>query len=166
MPQFSRARTSSAFFCLLFKYERYLEMAVSHGMAINLEAADLRRLFDQGRFPRVGWEVEARSNADAHAKELKAGLRSSLLTTLAFAAAGIALLLALGKIHPALPPDWGKAMSMLGGLLAAWATLYELGGYTATYSGEALHEKLRPTFFRAAFLPGLIFATAGQLWWQ
>ncbi|WP_114967966.1 hypothetical protein [Rhodoferax ferrireducens] len=32
----------------------------------------------------------------------------------------------------------------------AAATLFELGGYTETYSGEPLHEKLCPMFFRAA----------------
>ena len=61
----------------------------------------------------------------------------------------------LGKVHPALPADWGEVMSILGGLLAAWATLFELGGYADTYSGKALHEVLRPIFFRSAFLPGL-----------
>lgn len=141
-------------------------MAVAHGMAINLEANDLRKAFDEGRFPSAGWEIRARSDADAHAKELRSGMWSALTTTLAFAVAGLMLAAVLGKVHPALPLDWGKMLSVVGGLLAAWATLFELGGYAETYSGEALHEKLRSTFFRAAFLPGLIFATAGQLWWQ
>lgn len=141
-------------------------MAVSHGMAVNLEATDLRQAFDEGRFPSAGWEIGARLSADAHAKELRGGMWSALTTTLAFAFAGTILAAALGKVHPGLPLDWGKTLSVVGGLLAAWATLFELGGFTETFSGEALHEKLRPMFFRAAFLPGLIFATAGQLWWQ
>ena len=141
-------------------------MAVSHGMAINLEANDLRRAFDGGRYPEFGWEVEARRSADEHARALRAGLGSALAITVAFALAGVVLAAFLGKIHPALPPDWGKVMSLVGGLLAAWATLFELGGYAETFSGEALHEVLRPIFFRSAFLPGLVFATAGQPWWQ
>lgn len=163
---FARASSSTAFLCLLFRHEAYLDMAVSHGMAINLEANDLRKAFDEGRFPSTGWEIVARSDADAHAKELRGGMWSALTTTLAFAVAGLMLATVLGKIHPALPLDWGKMLSVAGGLLAAWATLFELGGYAETFSGEALHEKLRPMFFRSAFLPGLIFATAGQLWWQ
>lgn len=137
-----------------------------HGMAVNLEADDLRQKFDNGCYPTEGWETEARKSADAHAKELKDGIRSALTTTMAFALAGLLLAAALGKVHPSLPVDWGKVLSVFGGLLAAWATLFELGGYSETFSGEALHEKLRPMFFRAAFLPGLVVATAGQLWWQ
>lgn len=135
-------------------------------MAINLEAKDLRLAFDAGNFPPAGWEHEARLNAAAHAQELRRGLFSALVTTLAFAAAGFALAAILGKVHPELPWDWGKVLSVAGGLLAAWATLFELGGYSKTFSGELLHEQLRPFFFRAAFLPGLLVATAGQLWWQ
>lgn len=166
VSSFTRASSPKAFLCFLFRHETYLDMAVSHGLAINLEASDLRRAFDEGRFPSAGWEIEARLSADAHAKELGDGIWSALMTTLAFAIAGTILAAALGKVHPALPLDWGKILSVLGGLLAAWATLFELGGFTETFSGEALHEKLRPIFFRTVFLPGLIFATAGQLWWQ
>lgn len=163
---FARASSAKAFLCLLFRHEKYLDWAVSHGMAINLEAQDLRLAFDAGKFPPAGWEVDARLDAAVHAHELKRGLFSALATTLAFAAAGLALAAISGKVHPGLPWDWGKVLSVAGGLLAAWATLFELGGYRETFSGELLHEQLRPFFFRAAFLPGLFFATAGQLWWQ
>jgi hypothetical protein len=163
---FAEAPRAKALCCLLFSYERYLDLAVSHGMAINLKANDLRRAYDEGRFPKPGWEVEARVGADNHAKELKVGMRSAFTTTVAFAVAGLVLAAILGKVHPDLPVDWGKVMSVLGGLLAGWATLFELGGYAETFSGEALHETLRPVFFRSAFLPGLVLATAGQLWWQ
>lgn len=163
---YARASKSKALLCLLFSHETYLDMAVSHVMAINLEASDLRQRFEEGSFPTPGWKAKARLSADAHAKELRGGMWSALKATMAFAMAGLMLAALLGKVHPALTLDWGKALSVVGGLLAAWATLFELGGYTETNSGEALHEKLRPMFFRAAFLPGLIFATAGQLWWQ
>lgn len=141
-------------------------MAVLHGMAINLEADDLRQKFDSGSYPTAGWEAEARTHADAHGRELKGGILSALITTIAFALTGLLMASAFGKVHPSLPLDWGKVLSVFGGLLAAWATLFELGGYTETCNGEALHEKLRPMFFRTVFLLGLIVATAGQLWWQ
>lgn len=163
---FARASSAKAFLCFLLKPEKYLDMAVSHRMAINLEASDLRRAFDEGKFPCAGWEAEARLSAANHARELRRGMWSALVTTLAFSATGLAFAAIFGKVHPALPWDCGKLLSVAGGLLAAWATLFELGGYTETISGESLHEQLRPFFFRTAFLPGLIFATAGQLWWQ
>lgn len=163
---FERASCAKAFLCFLFKHNTYLDMAVSHRMAISLEASDLRRAFDEGKYPNFGWEAEARSSAAEHARELRRGMWSALMTTLTFAAVGLALAAVFGKVHPALPWDWSKLLSVAGGLLAAWATLFELGGYTDTMSGESLHEQLRPFFFRSAFLPGLILATAGQLWWQ
>ena len=141
-------------------------MAVSHDMALNLEASDLRKVFDEGRFPNPRWEKETRSAVDQRAQELKNGMLSALITTFILAAIGLSLTAIFGKVHPALPLDWGKILSVFGGLLAACATLFELGGYTRTFGGESLHENLRPVFFRAVFLPGLVIATAGQLWWQ
>lgn len=166
VESFARASAAKAFICFLFRHQTYLDMAVSHGMAINLEARDLRRAFEEGKFPSAGWEADARVSAAKHAQELRKGMLSALISTIAFASVGLVLAAVLGKVHPTLPLDFGKLMSVFGGLLAAWATLFELGGYSETFSGEALHERLRPFFFRAAFLPGLIFATAGQLWWQ
>lgn len=106
-------------------HEKYLDMAVSHGMAINLEAGDLRRAYDEGRFPGAGWAVDARLSADAHAKELKRGMRSALLTTLGFAAAGFVLAAIFGRVDPALPPDWGKIFSVFGGLLVSVVTKFD-----------------------------------------
>ena len=163
---FQRAKSTTAFLCFLFNRKAYLDMAVSHEMAVNLEASDLRRAFEAGNFPNSAWEAEARLRVADSANELMQGMKSALTSTVVFAALGIALAAMFGKIDPTLPLDYGKFLSVVGGLLAAWATLFELGGYSETIGGEALHEKLRPVFFRAAFLPGLICATAGQLWWQ
>jgi hypothetical protein len=163
---FARASSVKALLCFFIKPETYLDMAVSHEMAIHLEASDLRRSFDDGKFPSAGWEFDARLSAATHARELRRGMCSALTTTIAFAAVGLALAAILGKVHPALPLDWGKLLGVVGGLLAAWGTLFELGGYTDTFKGESLHEQLRPIFFRAVFLPGLILATLGQFWWQ
>lgn len=141
-------------------------MSVEHEMAVNLSSRDLQQSYERGTFPHAGWETEARVAADKHGKDLKRAMRSAMVTTVAFLAVGLALSVLSGKVHPDLPRDWGKILSVAGGFLAAWATLFELGGYDETINGEALHELVRPVFFRAAFLPGLALATAGQLWWQ
>ena len=77
VPLFALASNVKALRCLLFSYDQYLDMAVSHGMAVNLQASDIRQAFDEGRYPTPGWEVEARATADKHATELKAGMRSA-----------------------------------------------------------------------------------------
>lgn len=78
---------------------------------------------------------------------------------------GVVIASVLGKVDPSLPVAHGKVLSTVGGMLAAWATLFELGGYVDdSFSGETLDELVRPMLFRAIFLPGLVVATIGQLW--
>ena len=70
----------------------------------------------------------------------------------------------VGRVAPDRPIDIGKALSFVGGSLAAWATLFELGGYVETYGRNQLHELLHPVLFRVIFLPGLALAALGQFW--
>jgi hypothetical protein len=161
---YSRAPLGKALFALLFKYRRYIDMAVRHDMAVNLETSDLRERFLAGTFPSPDWERDAYARASKRAGDLKRAMASSAKATLTFAMLGILIAVIGGSIHPRLDPDWGKVLSLTGGLLAGWATLFELGGYAETWKQQSLHELLRPVIFRAAFLPGLLFAVAGQVW--
>lgn len=163
---FAKANTLKALLLFVTAEEKYLDLAVAHGMAVNLQAPDLRRAFDQGQFPKVGWENEARESAHKFAAELRRGIASAFIATFLVVGVGVAIAWMLGKVGAHMNADPGKILSASGGFLAAWATLWELGGYAKTYSGEALHEVLHPLFFRIAFLPGVALATAGQLWWQ
>lgn len=161
-----RANLRRALVCFALDRPRYLDMAVAHSMALNLEAPDLLARYRQGTFPQAGWEVEAREAAQAAADELSRAIWSALRAALFWLLFGALAAGVLGKVDPRLPWDYGKLLSVMGGFLAAWATLFELGGYVETVGGEGLHELLRPVLFRAAFLPGLAVAAVGQLWWQ
>jgi hypothetical protein len=81
-----------------------------------------------------------------------------------FVALALVVALLFGRVAPDRPIDWAKFLSLAGGVLAGWATLFELGGYVATFSGEQLHEVVHPVLFRALFLPGLLLAGLGQVW--
>ena len=59
---------------------------------------------------------------------------------------------------------WGKVLGAAGGFLAAWATLFALGGFWRSWDGEALHELVHPKLFALLFLPGVFLAAIGQLW--
>lgn len=162
MPRTANARRAAA--AILFSRERYLELAIEHNLAINIRAADMRALFDRGEYPKTGWEQEERNSAAAHAEQLVSGLRASFLTSLGFLLMGLLAAAALGKVAPSLPFSEAKILSTVGGFLAAWVTLFELGDYAETYSGEAIHEIVRPVLFKFIFLPGLAIAALGQLW--
>lgn len=166
MPQrsFSRASPWQAILPLLLNRERYLHIAAEHAIAVSLQSADYRASYEKGEYPKPGWEFAALERAKLHMQALFRGLRQSLFLTLAFASIGLVVAFAFGRVDPFLPLSVGKAVSIVGALFAAWATLFELGGYVRTWDGESLHELLHPVLFKIMFLFGLCAATIGQLW--
>ena len=149
---------------LFFDRDQYLRIAAEHEVAVSLGSNDYRSSYEKGEYPIPGWESAAVDRARSHMHGLFRGLRQSFALTLAFATAGTVAAVAFGKVDPSWPFAAGKVLSLVGALLAAWATVFELGGYVHTFDGEALHELLHPALFKAMFLPGLAIATVGQLW--
>jgi anti-sigma factor RsiW len=159
-----RAEARAASFAFLFARQRYLDLALQHNLAINIEAPDMRKMFERGDYPQPDWEGQARATAASHAGQLGSGLWTSLITAAIFLLAGLVAAAMFGELAPDLSFAPAKFISTVGGFLAAWATLFELGGYAETMNGEALHEVVRPVLFKAIFLPGLAIAAVGQLW--
>lgn len=153
-----------ASFALFLSPAAYYELAIAHDLAVNLKARDLAAAYARGEYPKPEWEAEARTRVREHATQLRSGLLASLVLTFAFLSLGLLLGVAAGKVAPSLPIAEGKWLSTVGGLLAAWATLFELGGYAKTFSEEALHETVRPVLFKSMFLPGIAIAALGQVW--
>ena len=142
----------------------YVALAMSHGMAVNLEKPDLRKLHTEGAFPRPGWEGEAREDATRAMHSLLSALLNSFLALTVVAIAAIVVLLLRGAIAPDLPVSWPKVLGTAGAFLAGWATLFELGGLSETWSGRSLNEMVHPKIFTALFVPGAFLAFLGQLW--
>lgn len=163
-PSFKRVSPFLGAVTFLFNRRKYIDLAVHHGMAINLEAPDLLRCYQVGTFPKAGWESEAAEAARANAKRIDRAIWSSFGVTLACAIAAALAAAYFGKLSPELPFSWSKALSLVGGFLAAWATLMELGGLVQTFSGNALHELIHPMLFRMLFVSGTLVVLVGQLW--
>lgn len=161
---FTRANLYAATFAMIFSRDRYLDMAGRHNMAINLESSDCLTAHQAGQYPAVGWERELRMSSKAAVEDLLTALSSAFQVTLFCAMAGVFIAVYFQMIALSLPFSPAKSMSVIGGFLAAWATLFELGGFIETFGGESLHELVRPILFRVLFLPGLVIATIGQLW--
>ena len=161
---FERAPLWPALIALFLNEEKYLNLAISHGMAVNLEATDLAAKYKAGAFPSPGWEKDARALARQGREELLTAFRSAFAALVATTFLAIASLWIAGNISPNLPVAWAKVLSAAGGFLAAWATLFALGGIWRSWDGVALHELVHPKLFELLFLPGTFLAIVGQLW--
>lgn len=161
---FERVSPYRAILPLLFFHEHYLQLAIQHNMAINLESRGTLEAFQEGAYPKEGWEPEALAKAKDAAAHVRRGIWSSFLLVAAIAVLAVVLAHCLGKLSHDLPLSWPKLLGMFGGFLTVWATLMELGGFIKTYSGEALHELVHPALFKVLFLPGSLVAMVGLLW--
>lgn len=161
---FKRAPLWPALIALFFREEKYLNLAISHGIAVNLEAAHQAAAYKVGTFPPSGWEQNARVVARQGREELLSAFCSSFAALAATTFLAIASLWIAGNISPNLPVAWAKVLSAAGGFLAAWATLFALGGIWRSWDGVALHELVHPKLFKLLFVPGTFLAIVGQLW--
>jgi len=161
---FERVSPYRALLPFLFAHDRYLQLAVLHNMAINLESRDMREAFQKGDYPKDGWEEKLLEGAKVAAAGVRRGIWLSFLMVAAASVVAIAIAYCFDRVSPDLELSWPKLFGFSGGFLAAWATLMELGGLMETYSGEALHELVHPAFFKVLFVPGTLAAMVGLLW--
>ena len=112
--RYTRAPLGTALVTLLFDRERHLDLAVSHGMAINLEAKDLAEKFRAGTFPQPGWEEAARQSALEGRRDLLRALRHSLFWLAGITALALTVLWGAGNLSPDLPIAWHKVLGGTG----------------------------------------------------
>jgi hypothetical protein len=153
--EYKRAKVPLAALDFVFARKRYLQLAVRHGMAINLEARDLRESYEKGQFPKEGWEKEALDGAAEAAMQVQGHLISSFLFILLGALVAVSIGIFVGSLSIQLPIDAAGVIAFGGTFLVGWATLMELGGGFRTWSGEALHELIHPFLFKVLFVPGV-----------
>ena len=152
-----------ATFWFVFSIRKFSSLAPGHSLALNLKQPDLLALHERGEFPVGSWVEDACSQELKHGQALRRSLGVSFLAASTFIIAGLVTSVLLGTVHPNLPMAWSKVLSVVGGHLAAWGTILQLGGYAGSWSGKNLYEIIRPPIFRSLFLPGLLLATVGQL---
>ena len=153
--EFQRAKVPLAALYFIFARKRFLQLAVWHGMAINLEAPDLRAHFEKGDYPKKGWEIAELQDAAADAKRIQKSLVSSFLLIALGAAFAVAIGLLGGSLEIERSLNAVNVLAFAGTFLVAWATLMELGGALQTWSGESLPEQIHPFLFKVIFVPGV-----------
>ncbi len=159
--EFKRANTYKAVFLFFFSRKKYIALAINHSMAINLEAQDILNKYKEGTYPVVGWENEAIKSAEEAAKQVSKGLWGAFGSILMAAIIALAVDYYLGSINPFLSINYSLFSTFIGTFLASWATLMELGGGFATWSGKALHELIHPAMFKLLFVPGVCLLFIG-----
>lgn len=106
---FKRANVFLATFCFIFLFSKYQRIAANHNVAINLEAPNLRRKFENGTYiPDVR---DAMINAVTSARKLQLVLLKSFLAVFLTLSVALSIIFIEGSLRPSFPLSWKKIWS-------------------------------------------------------
>lgn len=161
---YQRANIFKAVIYFLFSRKRYIDLAVDHGMALNLEAKDqLKRAEEGGESVLKGWEENYRSGYINMTMTIRKALWEALAFIMLVAFIAVLVGINFGKISSSLSIDYMRIAVFLGTFLTGWATLMELGGSLHTWDGGSLPELTHQAIFKVLFVPGVCLIFVGIL---
>jgi hypothetical protein len=136
--------------------EKYLEMAVNHNMAINLEASDLKKQFEAGKFPPPNWNKEYLSNAQMQYKVLSKSIYGSFfIAVLVFTLVFLAFI--MGLIGSNIELSNLKTITFIVGVfIAFWGALVPLNPVEESYCKTTLPENLHSFIVKILLVFGVI----------
>ena len=151
--------------CVFFVSKRkFIDMAVAHGMACNLEADDQRKRADEGGAAVLTrWEETYRSDYSKMTTEINGALWSAFWTIVVVAAFSIGVAANLNRLALSLPLDPVRAVTFIGSALVAWATLMELAGDFPVWDGKAFPQLAHTVIFKVIFLSGILLVLTSIL---
>ena len=153
---YRKANIIKAIFCFLFNKSKYISIATSHNMAINLEAKDLKKLYDEGKYPTE----ESLKNTEISVIDSANILQKKIIKSFFWILLILVIMLIVGyfadTIHPYLSFNFGYVLSVIGALLILWGSLISLGPELETYKGKTLHEIFFSAFRSALFILGTL----------
>ena len=143
---------------------KFLDMAVAHGMACNLESDDRRKRADDGGSDVLKrWEETYRSDYTEMTTEINAALWSAFWTIVVVVVIAIGVAANLDRIGLSLPLDPVRAVTFIGSALVAWATLMELAGDFPVWDGKAFPQLAHTVIFKVIFLSGILLVLSSVL---
>jgi hypothetical protein len=163
-PKFAYAKPWYSLLLLFLNRPRFIELAISHSMAVSLEASDLQRLHSAGKFLKIDWKVDAEKQAKEASKVLYAAFLTSFLWMLAASCLSILVAVLFEKISFELTISISKLLSTIGSFFAGWGTVFQLGTPIASWKGRTLPELVHTKIFLVLFILGVVTAILGQLW--
>jgi putative Ca2+/H+ antiporter (TMEM165/GDT1 family) len=135
-------------------------------LAAELESPQIADAYRRGLYPPASWVAETRTRTIARLIALRKLLLNYFLLAVVSAAVIAGVAAVLGKVHPALPPDYGKITSAVGATIAAWAAFLQLSPVERTFRESFLHETTYAAAVKVLAVLGVFLAGLGGLWWQ
>ena len=151
-------RQSPYFGAIMFflSKKKFIEMAVLHGMARNLESPDqLKAAQERGEELLHHWEETYRTDYTKMTVAIDAALWSAFWTIVGVVVLALVIAAIFERIGLSLPIDYGKSTTFLGSTLVAWATLMELAGDFPVWNGKAFPQLAHTVIFKSIFVPGV-----------
>lgn len=131
-------------------------MAVSDGMAANLEAEDQKtRVVEKGEEILKDWEESYRNDYTMMTSKISTSLRSSLWIILGVSFFSVLVATHFGQMNFLWPVSIGKLCAFIGSALVGWAALMELGGNIPVWDGDSFPQLVHVIIFKAIFIPGV-----------
>ncbi|MEJ1359326.1 MAG: hypothetical protein RPU64_04805 [Candidatus Sedimenticola sp. (ex Thyasira tokunagai)] len=160
--KYRRANMLLAVLLFFTNRKKYLELAVTHAVALNFDNHALIEKFEEGDQDFINkTEERIRHDSTEMSKVVDISLWISffyilLVSIIAFSVAYIS-----GSINFSLPLEYSKVSIFIGTILVAWPTLMELGGKLQTWGGESLPELTHKVIFKILFIPGACLLLIG-----
>jgi hypothetical protein len=164
-PTPMQVRPAVALLAVLSEWH-YLRIAVPHNLAAELGSKQLEAAYKAGTFPPPDWPLKTVEEARTNLALLRRSLFSSGILAAGLLALAVCIAAVAGKIHPSLPPDYGKVVSYLGAALAAWGTILQFRPPPQTWRGTFMHELAHSAAKQLLAGTGIVLAASGALWWQ
>lgn len=161
--QYSTKNSFLGLLAFIFWKEKYLNMAVIHGVAVNLKSADIKAAFEAGNYPKQGWREEALLSEQRHYKQLSKSFYGSLLKTAVLAVIGIIAAYFIGLIDFEMALSTSKVFLFLGVFLASWGALVQFCAVDESYCKETLYENIHALMAKILFVMGALAAFLGTL---
>jgi len=137
--------------------KRFIEIAVQHGMAINLESEDQKKCAEErGDEVLPMWKDTYQRNYSEMTYALNSALWSSFWIIFLLIILAVTIAYFFGRIHLVLPFDWARFTTFLGSTLVGWGTLMELGNDFTVWDGPSFPQLAHKIIFKSIFIPGVL----------
>ncbi len=158
-----RASDWRATWLLVFNFSAYVDLGPPDILSANIDAPDLGKRYAAGIWPKPEAWLDWRVQTEEQGRLVRRYLFRAFLLSVFLLGVALAVLAASGAISPQLPASWSKVLTIVGGFLASWSTIFALGRPEPTWSGKSLAERVPSKLFLVIFSPGALLSFIGAL---